>query len=233
MGNIKHRIGAIGGGINLSKSKTPHDADIKYDPINDRADSLSPLNQEGFKSSIDMNWKMPKLNWENIGIGDPTKGAFGQTPDYFTPKPNNKEKEKGKENKGKKEEKIEPSGYTAPENDAYWKYMMSDQVKVGAGESEDSQPLTQTGEISGKQLRKKNRILDLSNKQAKLKDAYDDGSKVNENQLFNVEKKLERKQDRYVRRYGNSPYSLIGKVISKKPKMGMSAIAKPLPKIKQ
>ena len=233
MGNIKHRTGAIGGGINLSKSKTPHDADIKYDPINDRADSLSPLNQSTSSTSAD--FKMPALNWDNIGISDPTKGAFGQTPDYFTPKPNNKEKEKGKgkENKGKKEENIEPSGYTAPENDAYWKYMMSDQVKVGAGESEDSQPLTQTGEISGKQLNKKNRILDLSNKHKNLKDAYDDGQKVNENRLFNVEKKLERKQDRYIKKYGNSPYSLIGKVISKKPKMGMSAIAKPLPKIKQ
>ena len=102
--------------------------------------------------------------------------------------------------------------------------MMSDQVKVGEGEEKETQPLAQTGEISGKQLRKKNRILELSNKQAKLKDAYDDGSKVNENQLFNVEKKLERKQDRYVRRYGNSPYSLIGKVLSESSDKGYKKV---------
>ena len=39
MGKIKHHIGAIAGGINLSKAKTPHDADIKYMPVDDRAGS--------------------------------------------------------------------------------------------------------------------------------------------------------------------------------------------------
>ena len=43
MGNIKHHMGAIGGGINLSKAKTPHDADIKYMPIDNRASPLSPF----------------------------------------------------------------------------------------------------------------------------------------------------------------------------------------------
>lgn len=43
MGNKPHHTGSIGGGINLSKSKTPHDADIKYMPVDDRA--ASPLHQ--------------------------------------------------------------------------------------------------------------------------------------------------------------------------------------------
>lgn len=51
MGKIKHSIGAIGGGINLSKSKTPHDADIKYMPVDDSA--ASPLHQgEKLKKKI-------------------------------------------------------------------------------------------------------------------------------------------------------------------------------------
>jgi len=58
MGKIKHHIGAIGGGINLSQSKTPHDADIKYDPINDRADSLSPFHLFTPKN----NKKLPGLS---------------------------------------------------------------------------------------------------------------------------------------------------------------------------
>ena len=49
MGNKPHHTGSIGGGINLSKSKTPHDADIKYMPVDDRA--ASPLHQAGSDSS--------------------------------------------------------------------------------------------------------------------------------------------------------------------------------------
>ena len=106
-------MGAIGGGINLSKAKTPQDSDIRYMPIDDRASSLSPLNQ------------------------------------------------------------------------------------------------------SGKQLRKKNRILNLSSEHKNLKDAYDSGQKVNENRLFNIEDKLAKKEEKYETRYGKNPY------------------AKLLPKIKQ
>ena len=183
-------MGAIGGGINLSKSKTPHDADIKYDPINDRADSLSPLNQTTSTSSapsspgisINQDWQADLAN-----MAKNNNQAIDQ-------------KKKSKSNKSR-------APYQAPENDAYWSYMMSDQVKVGEGEREEqeSQPVAQTGEISGKQLNKKNRILDLSNKHKNLKDAYDDGQKVNENRLFNVEDKLNRKEKRYVKKYGNRP----------------------------
>jgi len=37
MGNQPHHIGLIGGGINLSKTKTPNDADIRYMPVDNRA----------------------------------------------------------------------------------------------------------------------------------------------------------------------------------------------------
>lgn len=58
MGKIKHHIGAIGGGINLSQSKTPHDTDIKYMPVDDRADSLSPFHLFTPKN----NKKLPGLS---------------------------------------------------------------------------------------------------------------------------------------------------------------------------
>ena len=200
MGNIKHRTGAIGGGINLSKSKTPHDADIKYDPINDRADSLSPLNQTTSTSSapsspgisINQDWQADLAN-----MAKNNNQAIDQ-------------KKKSKSNKSR-------APYQAPENDAYWSYMMSDQVKVGEGEREEqeSQPVAQTGEISGKQLRKKNKIKNLSKEHEALKGAYDSGQKVNENQLFNVEDKLNRKEKRYVKKYGNSPYSLLNNILKK------------------
>jgi len=40
MGKYKHHSGAIGGGVNLSKEKTPHDSLMKYMPIDDKASSL-------------------------------------------------------------------------------------------------------------------------------------------------------------------------------------------------
>tara|TARA_R110000851_G_scaffold131728_1_gene265974 strand:- start:403 stop:729 length:327 start_codon:yes stop_codon:yes gene_type:complete len=108
MGKIKHHIGAIGGGINLSKSKTPHDADIKYDPINDR-----------------------------------TGSPFYQ----------------------------------------------------------------------GEKL--KNRISKLSNKHKKLYDAHEAGGDVDMDKLGRVEDKLEKKEEKYVKKYGNSPYSLLNNILKK------------------
>jgi len=102
MGKIKHHIGAIGGGINLSKSKTPHDADIKYMPVDNRAST--PFHQ-------------------------------------------------------------------------------------------------------GERL--KDKISTLSKKHKKLKDAYDMGQKVNENKLFRIEDRLEKKEQKYVRKFGKSPHSLV------------------------
>ena len=40
MGKYKHHSGAIGGGVNLSKGKTPHDSLMKYMPIDDKASGL-------------------------------------------------------------------------------------------------------------------------------------------------------------------------------------------------
>ena len=40
MGKYKHHSGKVGGGVNLSKGKTPHDSLEKYMPIDDKASSL-------------------------------------------------------------------------------------------------------------------------------------------------------------------------------------------------
>ena len=108
MGNIKHHMGAIGGGINLSKAKTPQDSDIRYMPIDDRAES--PFNQ-------------------------------------------------------------------------------------------------------GEKL--KNRISKLSNKHKKLYDAYEAGGDVDMDKLGRVEDKLAKKEEKYVKKYGNSPYSLLNNILKK------------------
>ncbi len=102
MGNQPHHRGSIGGGINLSKTKTPNDADIRYMPVDNRASI--PFHQ-------------------------------------------------------------------------------------------------------GERL--KDKISTLSKKHKKLKDAYDMGQKVNENKLFRIEDRLEKKEQKYVRKFGGSPYSLV------------------------
>jgi hypothetical protein len=108
MGKIKHHIGAIAGGINLSKAKTPHDADIKYMPVDDRAGS--PVYQ-------------------------------------------------------------------------------------------------------GEKL--KNRISKLSNKHKKLYDAYEAGGDVDMDKLGRIEDKLAKKEEKYVKKYGNNPYSLLNNILKK------------------
>ena len=45
MGKYKHHSGAIGGGVNLSKGKTPHDLLMKYMPIDDKASGLFKMKQ--------------------------------------------------------------------------------------------------------------------------------------------------------------------------------------------
>ena len=45
MGKYKHHSGAIGGGVNLSKGKTPHDSLMKYMPIDDKASGLFKMKQ--------------------------------------------------------------------------------------------------------------------------------------------------------------------------------------------
>jgi len=111
MGNKPHHRGSIGGGINLSKSKTPNDADIRYMPVDNRASI--PFHQ-------------------------------------------------------------------------------------------------------GEKLKK--RISKLSDKHKKLYDAYEAGQEVNMDKLGRVEDKLEKKEQKYVRKFGGSPHSLIGTPKKETPK---------------
>tara|TARA_R110002012_G_scaffold308969_1_gene515700 strand:+ start:1010 stop:1525 length:516 start_codon:yes stop_codon:yes gene_type:complete len=71
MGKYKHHSGAIGGGVNLSKGKTPHDSLMKYMPIDDKASGLfkmakpysmgasmrGPLDKHGMHKGPDMYGK--------------------------------------------------------------------------------------------------------------------------------------------------------------------------------
>jgi hypothetical protein len=273
MGNIKHRMGAIGGGINLSKSKTPHDADIKYDPINDRADSLSPLNQTKKATRLDKRNTRREDRRKRVDTdpitGDYVKGSgkggtdvgnylrgvkerakqYGERSRSNSGSSTRISTEESEESKAKKAEqkaahqqKIldssnwETAGGTpigeAPSPATISRILTGD-IKLNSLDVPGSMkgtPLEQSAKgsdasygISGyvtnrkdlKQARKKYKIKNLSLKHEKLKGAYDSGQKVNENQLFNVEDKLNRKEKRYVKKYGNSPYSLLNNILKK------------------
>ena len=54
----------------------------------------------------------------------------------------------------------------------------------------------------------KNKINKLSGKHKKLFNAYDQGQEVDEGKLGRVEDKLERKEKKYTKKYGSSPYSM-------------------------
>ena len=45
MGKYKHHSGKVGGGVNLSKGKTPHDSLEKYMPVDDKASGLFKMKQ--------------------------------------------------------------------------------------------------------------------------------------------------------------------------------------------
>ena len=55
----------------------------------------------------------------------------------------------------------------------------------------------------------KGKINKLSGKHKKLYDAYEQGSKVDMDKLGRVEDKLEKKEKKYTKKYGSSPYSMI------------------------
>ena len=55
----------------------------------------------------------------------------------------------------------------------------------------------------------KDKIGKLSDKHKKLHGAYDMGQKVDEGKLGRVEDKLERKEKKYTKKYGSSPYSMM------------------------
>lgn len=56
----------------------------------------------------------------------------------------------------------------------------------------------------------KNKIHKLSGKHKKLYDAYEQGSKVDMDKLGRVEDKLEKKEKKYTKKYGSSPYNMTG-----------------------
>lgn len=55
----------------------------------------------------------------------------------------------------------------------------------------------------------KGKINKLSDKHKKLYDAYEQGQKVDMDKLGRVEDKLEKKEKKYTKKYGSSPYSMI------------------------
>ena len=62
MGKYKHHSGAISGGVNLSKGKTPHDSLMKYMPIDDKASSLFKMGKpysmgESMRGPLDKHGK--------------------------------------------------------------------------------------------------------------------------------------------------------------------------------
>jgi len=59
MGKYKHHSGAIGGGVNLSKGKTPHDSLMKYMPIDDKASSLFKM-AKPFEMGVSMRGPLDK-----------------------------------------------------------------------------------------------------------------------------------------------------------------------------
>jgi hypothetical protein len=54
----------------------------------------------------------------------------------------------------------------------------------------------------------KGKINKLSGKHKKLYDAYEQGQKVDMDKLGRVEDKLEKKEKKYSKKYGSSPYSM-------------------------
>ncbi len=59
MGKYKHHSGAIGGGVNLSKGKTPHDSLMKYMPIDDKASGLFKM-AKPFEMGVSMRGPLDK-----------------------------------------------------------------------------------------------------------------------------------------------------------------------------
>ena len=77
----------------------------------------------------------------------------------------------------------------------------------------------------------KGKISKLSGKHKKLYDAYDRGQKVDEGKLGRVEDKLERKEKKYTKKYGSSPYSMMD--VKPKGKMKKEVRKLPAKKVKQ
>jgi len=77
----------------------------------------------------------------------------------------------------------------------------------------------------------KNKINKLSDKHKKLFSAYDQGQEVDEGRLGRVEDKLERKEKKYTKKYGSSPYSMMD--VKPKGKMKKEVRKLPAKKVKQ
>jgi hypothetical protein len=100
MGKYKHHSGAIGGGVNLSKGKTPHDSLMKYMPIDDKASGLfkmakpysmgmskrGPLDKKGKHYGPDMHGKKhdgPSKYMDHKGPGKYDQPLQQAKPDYI------------------------------------------------------------------------------------------------------------------------------------------------------
>ena len=100
MGKYKHHSGSIAGGVNLSKSKTPHDSLMKYMPIDDKASGLfkmkqpfemgkmhrGPLDKHGMHKGPDMyckNHDGPSKYMDHKGPGKYDQPLHQAKPDYI------------------------------------------------------------------------------------------------------------------------------------------------------
>lgn len=61
MGKYKHHSGSIGGGVNLSKGKTPHDSLMKYMPVDDKGSGLFKMKQP-FEMGKSMRGPLDKMS---------------------------------------------------------------------------------------------------------------------------------------------------------------------------
>jgi len=74
MGKYKHHSGSVGGGVNLSKGKTPHDSLEKYMPIDDKASGLFKLGKPysmgvSKRGPLDKNVKVNSWEEEDVKRG--------------------------------------------------------------------------------------------------------------------------------------------------------------------
>ncbi len=73
MGKYKHHSGAVGGGVDLSKGKTPHDSLMKYMPVDDKASGLLNVGKPydmgmSMRGPLDKHGKVFTNSWEEEDV---------------------------------------------------------------------------------------------------------------------------------------------------------------------
>jgi len=73
MGKYKHHSGAVGGGVDLSKGKTPHDSLMKYMPVDDKASGLLNVGKPydmgmSKRGPLDKHGKVFTNSWEEEDV---------------------------------------------------------------------------------------------------------------------------------------------------------------------